>query len=217
MVCSRFPESDGAKMEYWNTAISEKSFEVLQKIKKEINFILIGGWAAYLWAKSHKSKDIDIVVDYKELDKLKLNYNLRKNDNLRKYEIKIEEIDIDIYVPFYSELPLLENLKDYTTKIEGFRVIRPESLIVLKQAAELSRSGTEKGLKDRIDIIDLLLKCQINFGEYSKIVEKERLIGFKKRLLDVINKFNEVKYLGLNPRQFKLKKEELVTNIKKTS
>ena len=202
-------------MEYWNAIITQKSWEMLQKIRKEIDFVLIGGWAAYLWAKSHKSKDVDIVIDYKELDKLKLNYNLRKNDSLRKYEIKIEEIDIDIYLPFYSKLPLLENIKNYTTGIGGFKVVKPEPLLVLKQAAEINRGSTEKGIKDRIDIIDLLLKCEINFAYYHNILEKEKLNDFKKRLIGIVAKFTELKYLDLNPRQFKLKKERILNELRK--
>lgn len=202
-------------MEYWSTIITQKSWDVLQKIKKELNFILIGGWAAYLWAKSHKSTDVDIIIDYKELDKLKLNYNLKKNDSLSKYEIKMDGIDIDVYLPFYSKLPLLGHIEDYTTKVEGFKIVKPEALIVLKQAAEISRNNTEKGLKDRIDIMDLLLKCEINFNEYEKILEKEKLANFRKRLIEIISTFKETKYLELSPRQFKLKKEKLIEDLKK--
>lgn len=215
MVCAGIPKSNGEKMEYWNTIITEKSWEVLQKIKKEINFILIGGWAAYLWAKSHKSKDIDIIVGYKELNKLKLRYNLKKNDSLKKYEIKVNEIDIDIYVPFYSKLPILENIESYTSGAEGFRIVTPEALLVLKQAAEISRAYTEKGLKDRIDILDLLIKCEIDFQVYDKIIKGENLQGFRKRLIEIVTTFKEIKYIGLNPRQFKLKKEEILRNLKR--
>lgn len=201
-------------MEYWSTIITQKSWDILQKIKKELDFILIGGWAVYLWAKSHKSKDIDIVVGYKGLDKLKSSYSLKKNDSLKKYEIIIDDIGIDIYVPFYSKLPLLESIDDYTSKIESFKVVNPEALLILKQAAELDRGSSEKGLKDRIDIMDLLLKCQIDFKEYGNILAKHNLKDFKNRMLGIVSMFNETKYLGLNPREFKLKKLELIKKIK---
>lgn len=202
-------------MEYWNAIITEKSWNVLQKIRKEINFVLIGGWATYLWTKAHKSKDIDIVIDYKELDKLKSNYRLNKNDNLKKYEIKIEDIDVDIYLPFYSKLPLIKSLEKYTAKVEGFKVVKPEALLVLKQAAEIARGNKEKGMKDRIDIMDLLVKCQMDFLEYKKNLEMEKLLKFKDRLIDIITKFDGLKYIDLNPRQFKLKKEDIIKNLKK--
>lgn len=217
MVCAGFPEGNGAKMEYWNAIITEKSWNVLQKIRRETDFVLIGGWAAYLWTKAHKSKDIDIVIGYKELDKLKSNYRLNKNDNLKKYEIKIDDIDIDIYLPFYSKLPMIKSLEKYTAKVEGFKVVKPEALLVLKQAAEIARGNTEKGMKDRIDIMDLLVKCQMDFSEYKKILEMEKLIDFRKRLIEVITKFSDVKYLNLNPRQFKLKRQELIEKIKRAS
>jgi len=203
-------------MEYWNEIATQKSWEILQKIGKELDFVLIGGWAVYLWAKSHKSKDIDIVINHKELNKLKLNYNLKKNDNLKKYEIRIDDIDIDIYLPFYSKLPLLGNIGNYASKVEGFKVMRPEALLVLKQAAEVSRQNTEKGLKDRIDIMDLLLKCQMDFAEYKNILQKENLSNFKNRLLQIITVFSELKYLDLNPGEFKLRKGELVDGLKKS-
>lgn len=214
MVRSGILKGNGAEMEYWSTLITEKSWNVLQKISKEMDFVLIGGWAAYLWAKAHKSKDIDIVIGYKELGKLKSSYRLNKNDNLKKYEIKIDDIDIDIYLPFYSKLPLIKSLEKYTAKVEGFKVVKPEALLVLKQAAEIARGNTEKGMKDRIDILDLLVKCQMDFSEYKKILEMEKLIDFRKRLIEIITKFTDIKYLDLNPRQFKLKKESIMQILK---
>ena len=202
-------------MEYWNELITQKSWEVLQKLK-EINFILIGGWAAYLWTKSHKSKDIDIIVDFGELEKIKNEFTLNKNDNLKKYEIKIDEVDIDIYVPFYSKLNLpVEFVIKNTTKIHGFNVVKPEILLILKQGAEIDREGNEKGLKDRIDIMDLLLKTDINFREYKEILEKYNLKEYEKRIVSIIKNFKEIKYLKLNPREFKLKKGEILNIIKK--
>ncbi|HLD43426.1 MAG TPA: hypothetical protein VJB08_05585, partial [Candidatus Nanoarchaeia archaeon] len=145
-------------MEYWNTLITEKSWNVLKELNKKIKFTLIGGWAAYLWSHSHKSKDIDIVVEFGELEKIKKAYKLKKNDNLRKYEITIDEIDVDIYVPYYSRLAVpAEDIRKYAEKIENFNVVKPEILLILKQAAEYDRQESEKGLKDRIDIMGILL------------------------------------------------------------
>ena len=94
--------------------------------------------------------------------------------------------------------------------------MRPEALLVLKQAAEVSMQNTEKGLKDRIDIMDLLLKCQMDFAEYKNILQKEGLTNFKSRLLQIITVFSELKYLDLNPGEFKLRKGELVDGLKKS-
>src|SRR3989338_4021762 len=92
--------------EFYHNLITEKSFKILQDLRKKFKFILIGGWAVFLYAKALKSKDIDIIIDYDELQKLKNDYDVAKNDRLKKYEIKIEEIDVDIYLPYFSELGL---------------------------------------------------------------------------------------------------------------
>ena len=75
-------------MEYYHSLITQKSFDFLQKLRREFEFILIGGWAVFLYSHSLKSKDIDIIVDYSQLAKLKEIYNVAKNDRLKKYEIK---------------------------------------------------------------------------------------------------------------------------------
>ena len=57
-------------MQFYHNLITEKSFEHLKGFKKKYNFVLIDGWAVYLYSKSLKSKDIDIIVDYDELAKM---------------------------------------------------------------------------------------------------------------------------------------------------
>ena len=52
--------------EFYHDLITEESFKILQEFGKKFKFILIGGWAVFLYAKSLKSKDIDIVIDYDE-------------------------------------------------------------------------------------------------------------------------------------------------------
>lgn len=46
-------------MAYYNDLITEKSWQYLQTLRRETNFVLIGGWAVYLYTKSLKSKDFD--------------------------------------------------------------------------------------------------------------------------------------------------------------
>ena len=93
-------------MKYYQDIITEKSWQLLQEFRKEYKFILIGGWAVYLLTKQLKSKDIDIIIDYQELDRLKSDYLIYKNDRLKKYEINHQGIDVDIYLPFYSNIGL---------------------------------------------------------------------------------------------------------------
>lgn len=204
-------------MEYWNDVIVEKSWLVLQEFSKKYSFVLIGGWAIYLYTKANKSKDIDLIMNFEELEKLRKEYALKKNDRLNKYEIKIEEIDIDIYVPFYSRLALpTEEAMKNTEKIQNFSVIKPEYLLVLKQGAEIERQNSAKGLKDRIDILQLLLSENVRLNEYKKLIELFSLQRYKERLFEIIMQFRDLKYLNLNPREYKLKKEELVKELKES-
>jgi hypothetical protein len=204
-------------MEFWSDELTQKSWNILLNLRKSsFKFILIGEWAAYLWTKKHKSKDIDIALaDIKDIEILKNSYDLRKNDNLKKYEIKIEEIDIDIYVPYYSELAApVEELKKHTTMIQGIKVVIPEMLLLLKQGAELDRKDSVKGLKDRIDIMTLLCCCDIDFKKYRELLESYDKKHFLGRLKEIINTFREIKYLDLNPREFKLKKEDAMKKLR---
>ena len=122
-------------MEFWNSLLTEKSWNYLQQLaKKKFHFVLIGGWAAYLWTKLHKSKDIDIVLkNVADLEAIKKEYVLNKNDNLKKYEIKFEEIDVGVYVPYFSKLAIpVEDIPTYATKVENISVVMPEILLLLK-------------------------------------------------------------------------------------
>ncbi len=207
-------------MEFWNELLTKASWEKLQELAKEIDFVAIGGWAAYLWTGKHKSKDIDIIVDYETLAKLQQKYQLEKNERLRKYEIKLEKFDIDVYVPFFSELvlPTADIVKKYSTKIHGIKTVKPEALLVLKQGAEIERRNSIKGIKDSIDIVTLLVYAPINLNIYSEILKKYNLKHYKQELLHVLANFldDDIKYLSMNFQQFKKwkrKKSEEIRDV----
>ena len=200
-------------MEYWNSSLTEKSWEVLQELRKSHNFILIGGWAAYLWTKLQKSKDIDIVISISELQKFKP--GISKNDKLKKYEIKKQEIDIDIYVEHFSKLAIpAEEIKKYSSEIEGFKVASKPCLLILKQGAEIDRANSVKGEKDRIDIMSLLFSG-IDFNEYKSILKAYSMQDYIQNLLELARNFQDYNALNLSPREFKKKKKELISVIKK--
>ncbi len=205
-------------MEFWNSTLTEKSWRILLELrKKNFDLIVIGGWAAYLWTNLNKSKDIDIVIkNFDNLALIKKDYDLIKNNNLKKYEIKIEEVDIDIYVPFFSKLAIPpDEIRNYTTIIQNLEVVNPEPLLILKQGAEQDREKSVKGEKDRIDIMTLLFYSDINFREYFRLLKKYKLEHFYKRLGNIILNFKEIKYINTNPREFKLKKQEILNKLKK--
>jgi len=200
--------------EFWNEEITKKSWEALIELNKKYNFIVIGGWAVYLWTKAYKSKDIDIVVGFKELEKFKKEFSLEKNERLKKFEIKKEFFDIDIYVPFFSDLgfPLEKLLKDYKI-VEGFKVPPTEILVILKQFALIKRKGI-KAKKDLFDIMLLLIKG-VNLKKYYQYIKKLKKQEFITMLLNSIKKINlkEHDYFCLNFRDFSKVKNKIIKEI----
>ncbi len=199
--------------EYWNEALTKASWESLQKFSKRYDFILICGWAVYLWTKQHKSKVIDIVIDFETLGKLKKDFDVTKNDRLKKYEIKKDKFDIDIYVKYYSELGFpLEDME--VTKIEGFTVPVLEDLVILKQNAEIDRRGSVKGKKDAIDILSMLIYGGFDCDKYISKLEEYHL-DFEDDLIKIIEDFDaeESKYLRMGFKEFKDWQNEFLEEI----
>ena len=91
-------------MPYYRDQVTQKSWEFLQTLARQYRFTLVGGWAVWLYTHQLKSKDIDMIVEFDVLEKLRTDYQLFKNDRLKKYEITQEEVQVDIYVPHYSNL-----------------------------------------------------------------------------------------------------------------
>lgn len=203
-------------MEFWNDRIIERSWKVLLEINEKFDFILIGGWATYLHTKSIKSKDIDMITDYDVLEQLKLAHDLKKNQRLKKYEMIVDEISVDIYVPYYSDLVLpVEDLNEYTDSIEGIKVLNPEALLILKQKAEMDRSHSVKGQKDRTDILNLLINADVDLEKYGEILSEHNLEKYRERLSEIVREAEkEFSYLGIeNLRKRKLLKKEIIEKL----
>lgn len=197
--------------EFYHDLITQKSFKILQDLRRKFNFILIGGWSVFLYTQALKSKDIDIIVDYNELEKFKKEFNIFKNERLKKYQAKIEEIDIDIYLPYFSDLKFpIEEIKNYLQSIEGFQVPLPEILLILKIATYFERENTTKGNKDLIDIFSLLKEKKINWKTYKEIIEKYNLNKINEKLKELISSQRAIPQINLLSHQMaKLKKEVL--------
>lgn len=205
--------------EFWNSDITEASWQGLQELRKEIDFVLIGGWATYLYTRLQKSKDIDIVIDYRTMGVLESGYKLIKNERLRKYEIKKDKYDIDIYLPNYSALALQpkEILSKYKDSVEGFHVPIPEALMALKLGAAADRGGSAKGEKDSIDILGLLFYSKINLGKLKEILAENGLHRHFRLLLSILNNFDkrDFGYLNLNENSFSKLKSKYAEGIRK--
>ncbi|KKP66281.1 MAG: hypothetical protein UR68_C0050G0008 [Candidatus Roizmanbacteria bacterium GW2011_GWA2_35_19] len=200
---------------FYQQFLTDKSFTILSSLKKQFKFTLIGGWAVYFYTNSLKSKDIDMIVDFSQLEKFKNEFTIEKNERLKKYQIKIEEIDIDIYLPFYSDLGLpVEKIVKKTTSVNGFTLLEKEVLLLTKLKAYQDRGASVKGQKDLIDVISLVLLEDFDFKCLSRLIEKYKL----KKYLDVLEKLiletKEVPELNLNQHAFAKKKKKLLEQVR---
>lgn len=196
-------------MNFYQEQVTQKSWKALQEIKKKFDFILIGGWAVWLYTHALKSKDIDIVVDYDTLSFLKKIFEIAKNERLKKYEARLEEVEIDIYLPFYSNPGLPpEIIKKYLTIKEGFKVPKPEILLILKQKVYEQRKISIKGQKDKIDIFSLL-KLDLDFSLYRKVLKETKQEESKKQLESLLKTTSRIKELNLTNHQMAKLKEKV--------
>ncbi len=201
-------------MQYYHDLITKKSFNVLKHFKQEYQFILIGGWAVFLYTKGLKSKDVDIILDYEELSRLKENFEVIKNERLKKYEIKIEGIDVDIYLPYFSNpgLPCQE-IKKFTLTKENFTLPIPETLLILKQNAFLERKESPKGAKDKIDIFSLLLLESFDFSKYKNLLKKYHKEKLLLCLKELLKKTFEIKELQISRHKMAQLKKKILKEL----
>lgn len=201
-------------MAYYNELITQKSWQTLQNLKNQIDFVLIGGWAVYLYTKTLKSKDIDIIVNYDMLPKLKNLFTVSKNERLSKYEARNEEVQIDIYLPFYSHIGVpVEAVINETTVIDTFTLPTLEILLIMKQYALLERKLSVKGEKDRLDILCLLSKVSLNFPKYRKFLRKFKQEELFLELKKLVSSTTRIPELGINEHAWSRIKKKLILQI----
>ncbi len=199
-------------MEFWSSSITEESWDKLVSMRREIDFVLIGGWAIYMYTKMHKSKDIDIIVDYEVFRKLSSSNVIQKNERLHKYEIKSGRFDIDIYLPKYSRLslPAEEILGHLNRKVGGFVLPVPEALMALKLGAAADRQDSIKGEKDRIDVLSLLFFSDFDPKRFREILETYGRIEYARLLIGILRNADRriIRYLNLNEKSFSMLKKK---------
>lgn len=201
-------------MVYYHDLVTQKSWDELQVLNKAVDFVLIGGWAAYLYTKTLKSKDIDIIVDYDQLPILKKHYLLNKNTRLKKYEAVKAEVEIDIYLPYYSEIGIpVEDLLEQKRQLEGFTLVEINYLLVLKIYTLAQRGRSPKGQKDFLDVVSLLNSGQEDLGKVKQIMRKYGIEGELKVLQELLTEYSEVLELGLNKHRFARLRKDIVGKL----
>ena len=202
-------------MEFWNDQALDESWNALITLARKYQFILIGGWACYLYTGTIKSQDIDIIVDFEVLNQIKRDFLVKKNVILKMYEFIFNNVSVEVYVPYYSEFVLsFDCISENIVEKEGMMVPRPEVILILKQQAELERKESVKGQKDRVDIVNMLIKG-IDMQRYVLLVKEYHLKEYMERLETIVRVSKpEFAYLGItNPRKIKLIKKRLMEDI----
>lgn len=196
-------------MEYYHDLVTQKSWIELQNLKQMFNFVLIGGWAVYLYTKTLKSKDIDIIIDFDKLSILEKHYSLFKNDRLKKYEAVLDEVQIDIYLPHYSQIGIpAEVLIKQVYETEGFTVLDINYLVSLKIYTLSKRGRTPKGRKDFIDLISLINTNLVDLTKVVEIIKKYNFQTSLNKFIEFLNENLELPELEINKHKFsKIKKD----------
>ena len=201
-------------MPYYHDLITQKSWQLLQSLGKKFDFVLIGGWAVFLYTGALKSKDIDLILDYPQLEQMKNEFSIIKNERLKKYEAKTEEINIDIYLPFYSDLGVpVEEVVKLTMRLEGFKVPKIELLALLKAKALTERKNSTKGRKDLIDLVSLFALESFSFGEFRELAEKYRLNELVELVGSEIKIISQIEELGLNVHRMAVFKRKILPQL----
>lgn len=201
-------------MSYYHNLVTQKSWEELQRLNKIADFVLIDGWATYLYTKTLKSKDVDIITEFDQLSKLEKKYRLVKNDRLKKYEATKDEVQIDIYLPHYSQIGIpVEDLQKQTANLEGFTVLEAEYLLALKIYTLTQRGRTPKGRKDFIDIVSLVNSSAINWKKFQEIAQQYKLTEAVENFIVHFKEYYEVPELNLNKHNFAQLKKKLLSQF----
>lgn len=162
--------------DYYRDAQVRGAEAVLARLQRVVpDAIILGGWAVYLYAHGQRSTDIDIFVDFGGLGQLQREFGpaLTRNNNLRKYELILDRVEVDIFVGHLSNSGVpIEELVEPSRTIMGFRVINPEGLLVLKLCAWIDRQGRTKGDKDEADVLSLLAATPIDWTRYRALLAK---------------------------------------------
>ncbi len=201
--------------QFYHDSVTDKSFQSLAELNKNYKFVLIGGWAVFLYAQALKSKDIDIVLDYNEFGKLRERFTVNKNERSKKYEVKTGEFDIDIYLPHYSDLGLPAESVIKSARIRnGFFVPLLEILFLLKLYTWQRRRGLIKGRKDELDILTMASLTEFNWADYLRLVNEFNLKSEHKNFISFLENTKKVLELKLNEQQTSRLKKKIMQEIR---
>lgn len=128
--------------------------------------VFIGGIATYLHVQRRPkaglpleaTHDVDASISAVASSSLRDHYEFTENPRLHKVQIRVENIDVDLYPQHISRLRFAYlDLAPYAQRFRGFKIAAVPHILLLKVDAIESRGSSGKGAKDRRDVAKLLV------------------------------------------------------------
>jgi hypothetical protein len=149
--------------------------------------ILIGGWATFVRVGGEISLDIDLITSQEsrhKLEKLMTDLSPSNNHQGRKLRATIDDVHLDIYLPYESQLGgklrlKVEVLAEYPDELsfEKWTLLRLEAHIATKMAALLDRHFSEKGQKDAREILALLKLDGVDAAVAAEVLDRASTVS----------------------------------------
>lgn len=167
--------------------------------------ILIGGWATFIRIGGEISLDIDLITSMESRHKLEAvmdEMSTSSHHQGTKLRATINDVHLDIYVPFESQLGnklklKVEILAEYPDQLsfEKWTLLNIEAHIATKMAALLDRHFSEKGQKDAREILGLLQLDEVNPDLAAEILERASNVEVGQLLELVGQAFDYIKQI----------------------
>lgn len=152
---------------FYPPELTDRSRAVLDRVRDTApDVVLIGGRATWVRTGGPMSHDIDVVVTHDQLAAIAmLGADTSESHHLsgRKWRTTIDDIHLDLYVPYQSRLGQalqlrVEDLASHTETIDDWTVLDLPGHIASKLAALTDRPHTQPGVKDRYELAALILQ-----------------------------------------------------------
>ncbi|GGK97377.1 hypothetical protein GCM10007382_17030 [Salinibacterium xinjiangense] len=152
--------------------------------------ILIGGWATFVRVGGEISLDIDLITSQEsrhKLEQLMTDLSPSNNHQGRKLRATIDDVHLDIYLPYESQLGgklrlKVEVLAEYPDELsfEKWTLLRLEAHIATKMAALLDRHFSEKGQKDAREILALLKLEGVDPAAAAEVLDRASTVDIQQ-------------------------------------
>ncbi len=191
--------------------------------------ILIGGWATFVRVGGEISLDIDLITSQEsrhKLEQLMTDLSPSNNHQGRKLRATIDDVHLDIYLPFESQLGgrlrlKVEVLAEYPDELsfEQWTLLRLEAHIATKMAALLDRHFSEKGQKDAREILALLKLDGVDAAVAAEVLDRASTVDIQE-LPDMIGEAfdligNVIKLSKTDQRLLSAVKKSWVTELQR--